>query len=252
MIDLHCHILPGVDDGSQNIEQSVKIALNAKEAGFNTICCTPHFLEPNYISKKSDNLKLLEELKIELKKQNIEINLILGNEVYISENVSQLLENEIISKIGNTNYILMELPLFQEIRYVNQLLGRVQDKGLKIILAHPERYVYIQKNPNKLVDFIESGIILQGNYASIIGKYGIESKKTMKKLLKAKMIHILASDVHKENSIYNKMEVISKNILEIVDEDYYELITKINPQKIIENQSIEKCEYKKVKKNIFF
>ena len=66
------------------------------------------------------------------------------------------------------------------------------------------------------------------------------------------MIHILASHVHKENSIYNKMEVISKNILEIVDEDYYELITKINPQKIIENQSIEKCEYKKVKKNIFF
>ena len=252
MIDLHCHILPGVDDGSKNIEQSVKIAINAKQAGFETICCTPHYLEPDYTSSRKENLKILNELRYELQKQNININLVLGNEVYINENASKLLDDEIISTIGNTNYILMELPLFQEIKYVNQIFGRVQDKGLKIILAHPERYRYVQENPNILINYIESGLILQGNYASIIGKYGDEAKKTIKKILRAKMIHLLASDVHRENSIYNKMDIIKEKINDIVDEDYFHRITEINPIRIINNESVEKFEYKKIKKSLFF
>ncbi len=233
MIDLHSHILFETDDGSKSLEESVIMAKEAYDAGFTTICCTPHYLEPQYKKTKEENTKTLERLKEELEKNNIPIELFLGNEIYIVNNIEELVENNITSRIGNSEYILFELPLFQKLSNAVDIIRNLP--YTKLILAHPERYEYVQKDISYLDDFIEMGVLLQGNYESILGKYGRTAQKTLKKLLKQKKIDFLSTDTHKKSSTYTKMEEIQRKLRKIVKEDYYNSLTFEIPNEILRN-----------------
>lgn len=242
MVDLHCHILPNVDDGSFSMEETIEILKQASSAGFDTICFTPHYAEPQYIRNKKENLEVLERVKEELAQEKIEMNLFLGNEVFLQDKMPELLENEVISSLADTQYFLMELPMYQELpeEIVQKMIVSLQEKGLKVVVAHPERYLYIQKNPNKLPEYFGENVIFQGNYASIIGGYGREAQKTIKKLLKEKKIHYFATDTHHANNgIYENMQGILKKMSKIVDEKYLEILTQTNPSAVIENKEIE-------------
>lgn len=233
MIDLHSHILFETDDGSKSLEESVIMAKEAYDAGFTTICCTPHYLEPQYKKTKEENTKTLEKLKEELEKNNIPMELFLGNEIYIVNNIEELVENNITSRIGNSEYILFELPLFQKLSNAVDIIRNLP--YTKLILAHPERYEYVQKDISYLDDFIEMGVLLQGNYESILGKYGRTAQKTLKKLLKQKKIDFLSTDTHKKSSTYTKMEEIQRKLRKIVKEDYYNSLTFEIPNEILRN-----------------
>ena len=233
MIDLHSHILFETDDGSKSLEESVIMAKEAYDAGFTTICCTPHYLEPQYKKTKEENTKILERLKEELEKNNIPMELFLGNEIYIVNNIEELVENNITSRIGNSEYILFELPLFQKLSNAVDIIRNLP--YTKLILAHPERYEYVQKDISYLDDFIEMGVLLQGNYESILGKYGRTAQKTLKKLLKQKKIDFLSTDTHKKSSTYTKMEEIQRKLRKIVKEDYYNSLTFEIPNEILRN-----------------
>lgn len=108
MIDMHCHILYGIDDGCKTIEESIETIRNMKSVGFNTIVLTPHYIEDS-LFKANNNLKLerLEILKEELLKNNIDVNLFLGNEIFINESINELIINKEIRSINNTRYILI-------------------------------------------------------------------------------------------------------------------------------------------------
>lgn len=233
MIDLHSHILFETDDGSKSLEESVIMAKEAYDAGFTTICCTPHYLEPQYKKTKEENTKTLERLKEELEKNNITMELFLGNEIYIVNNIEELVENNITSRMGNSEYILFELPLFQKLTNAVDIIRNLP--YTKLILAHPERYEYVQKDISYLDDFIEMGVLLQGNYESILGKYGRTAQKTLKKLLKQKKIDFLSTDTHKKSSTYTKMEEIQRKLRKIVKEDYYNSLTFEIPNEILRN-----------------
>lgn len=233
MIDLHSHILFETDDGSKSLEESVIMAKEAYDAGFTTICCTPHYLEPQYKKTKEENTKTLERLKEELEKNNIPMELFLGNEIYIVNNIEELVENNITSRMGNSEYILFELPLFQKLTNAVDIIRNLP--YTKLILAHPERYEYVQKDISYLNDFIEMGVLLQGNYESILGKYGRTAQKTLKKLLKQKKIDFLSTDTHKKSSTYTKMEEIQRKLRKIVKEDYYNSLTFEIPNEILRN-----------------
>jgi protein-tyrosine phosphatase len=99
MIDLHSHILFETDDGSNNIEESIKMAKEAFEAGFTTICCTPHYLEPIYIKTKKENEEKLNKLKEALEKENIKMELLLGNEIFVVQNIDKLIKEEKVSRV---------------------------------------------------------------------------------------------------------------------------------------------------------
>lgn len=251
MIDLHCHILPGIDDGSSDIGTSVQMAKDAKAAGFDTLFCSSHYMIPHYTSPKEDNLRLIENLKERLKEENIDLSLKFANEIYINESIVELLKEEKIANFEGTNYVLVELPLNQEVRYAEEILDELMDYGYSVILAHPERYAFVKKDPNRVIPFIEMGVVLQSNYASIIGKYGDDAKKTVEKLLKAKMINCLATDCHRPNSIYIRMETIKTELKKYIDEDYFDNLTNINPQKILNDEDIVRYEYSKIKNSFF-
>lgn len=241
MIDLHCHILPNVDDGSKSIEETIAILKRARNAGFNIICFTPHYAEPQYLNSKQQNEKILEQVKEKIKAYDIKIDLLLGNEVFIRPNIKDLLENHEISTLNNTQYVLIEVPMFQELpqEIVKSMLDTVKQKGFKVVIAHPERYISIQKDPSKISEYFGENVIFQGNYASILGAYGKEAQKTIKKLLKDKRIHYFSSDVHHlDRCFYEVFDKIKNKLLKVIDEDYFELLSEINPRLIIENKKI--------------
>lgn len=238
MIDLHTHILPETDDGSKNMEQSINMLKEAKNAGFNTVCCTPHYFENRFIKNKRENEDKISSLRAKAIEEKIDINIVLGNEIYINDKIIDNLDSKKISCIGNTKYLLIELPMTQEIKYLHEAFTEILEKGYKIIIAHPERYKYVQKNPNYFVDFINRGIYFQGNYASILGFYGREAKKTIKKLLKRNLIHILATDTHRDKTIYLEMDKINKKIKKIIGEKDFNIYTEENPKLVLNNSEL--------------
>lgn len=242
MIDLHCHILPGVDDGSRNMEDTIALLKKAKNAGFDTICFTPHYAEPQYLHTKNENQEILEQVQARINEENLAIKLLLGNEIFISQNMKELFEEDKITTLGGTQYALIELPMFQELpqEVVQNMLEPIKQGGIKVVIAHPERYTYIQRNPKKISEYFDDEIIFQSNYGSIIGAYGRDAQKTIKKLLKEKAIHYFSSDVHHvSRCFYDDFEVIKKKMLKVVDEEYFEILTETNPRLVIENKEIK-------------
>ena len=237
MIDLHCHLIFETDDGAKSIENTIEILKEASYAGFEEICCTPHYLEPQYNKTKKENEEKLELIREKLKEENINIKLYLGNEIYITEDIMELINSKKVSTIADTNYVLVELPLMFKLNDAEDIVSELIYKGFNVILAHPERYVYVQKDMKYLDDFIDKGVYLQGNYESLIGKYGSKAEKVLKKLLKTEKIDLLATDVHRENSTYTKMDKILKVLRKYTDTDYYEDIINNNPKKILENKN---------------
>lgn len=252
MIDLHSHILYGVDDGSKELENSVMMAKEAFEGGYTHICCTPHFLEPDFVSDWEDNEKRLEILKKRLKEENIDIELRLGNEIFLTENTIEDLQKNKALKLNESKYILVEFPMVNQLKCCEKIIDRLILMGYKVIIAHPERYKYVQENPDYLIPYLEKGVICQSNIGSVIGMYGEGARICINTLLKRNMIQALSTDAHRANSVYKKIEKISNKMKEKISEDYFEELTLINPQKILNDEDIEIRKYKKKKKFLFF
>ena len=236
MIDTHSHILFGIDDGSRTIEESINILKEASNNGIKDIILTPHYV-PNskYNCNNQDKHKLLNILKEELKKNNIDINLYLGNEVYLDLDISNLLENDIYT-INGSKYMLIELPMNRKPDILDDVLYDLFELDIIPVIAHPERYIAYYKDYEFFQDLIDRGCLLQGNTGSLYNNYGIKAKRMLKGLLKKRMISILGSDIHHETSnIYEKN--ISKDLLKLLkDKSYVEDILVNNARNIISSK----------------
>ena len=210
MKDLHCHILMNIDDGSKNIEESLELLKQAAKEGISDILLTPHYIKnSNYNANNKLKLELLNILKEHAKLNNININLYLGNEVYIDDDIISLLVNKEISTLNNSRYILLELPFMNEILNLKDIIFKIINNGYIPIIAHPERYHFVKNDPLVLKEYLDMGVLFQGNYKSLFGLYGSKAKKTLKILLKNNMIHFLASDIHRASDNYNLKNVLT-------------------------------------------
>ena len=178
MIDVHCHLVYGVDDGSKNLNETLQMLNEAKNVGFTDIILTPHY--SNYFQVSTDEIaKKIEEIKRE--SQTIGINLYQGNEIYITSTLVDDLKNKKSASLNNSKYVLFEVPLHNSTYNVDEVVYDILNAGKVPILAHPERYDFVQKDPNWLLNYIDRGVLFQSNYASIVGRYGKEAKETVKK-----------------------------------------------------------------------
>ncbi len=240
MRDIHCHIMYGIDDGSKSLEQSIEILKNAYSNGITDIVLTPHYINKSeYNCNNKNKKKILDELIGELKKENIDINLYLGNEVMIDPDVSKLIANNKISTINNTKYVLVELPMHYENPNSEKMMFEIIRHGYIPILAHPERYDYVKEDISKLEPYINMGCILQGNYLSLFGRYGDEAKKILKILLKQRKIKILASDIHRPSTDYRIKKLKKKLKWFLRDKKYQEELLETNFLKIINDEIID-------------
>ena len=201
MIDFHSHIIYDVDDGVELIEDSIRSLKAAENAGFKKIILTPHYMEDYYDVQKDDIKRKVEILQKKCNEENINVELYQANEIYITNHIVQLLNENIISSINDSKYVLFELTMNDAPFNLLEVIYSLIENNKIPIIAHPERYTYIQKEPNKLLELIEKGVLFQMNYGSIIGLYGKSAQKTAKLLLENNFIHFLGSDVNKSETI---------------------------------------------------
>ena len=132
---------------------------------------------------------------------------------------------------------------------VDEVIYDILNAGKVPILAHPERYDFVQSDPNWLLNYIDRGVLFQSNYASIVGRYGKEAKETVKKLLTHNMIHFLGSDNHKPNTVYAEMPEILNKLEKLIGPNYLKTLSLDNPQKILNNDNIEIDDPEEIKRS---
>lgn len=234
MIDIHNHLLYGVDDGSKSLELSIEVLKDLETAGITDIILTPHYIPySNYSNPRSDNLERLEKLKREARRNNISINLYLGNEIFIDDSIYDLLEKDVISSLNNTNYILVELPMSGDFSGYQEIFKFLMSKGYKVVLAHPERYLSFQEDYRKAIELDEMGVYFQSNLDSLVGKYGPRAEELIKRLLRDNRISFLATDIHQKKHDYDKWKEAKNIALEYVTEEVFNALVKENPSMLI-------------------
>lgn len=239
MKDLHSHILYNMDDGAKSVEESIEIFKLAYKNGVTDIVLTPHYIKDTIYNKKNEEkYKNFCELKKKLEENNIDINIYLGNEVYIDEDIMLLYKKGDISTINNSRYMLIEFPLNTKYIFIENVLEELISKKMVPIIAHPERYILYYKDFTFFENLLKKGCLLQGNIGSLYGKYGLKSKIMLKSMLKKGMIQFLASDIHhKENCIYEKN--IKKDLLKIVKDKWQvDCLLEYNADKVINDEKI--------------
>ena len=239
MIDIHSHILPNIDDGARSIEETFNLIKEAQKAGFEAIISTSHYMENYYETDVPEREVWVKAICENLQTKNIETNLYLGNEIYFSDNIIELLEQRKASTINDTSYVLFELPLNAEPMNLYDVVYEMLQYKLVPILAHPERYSYVQKDPDLVYDLIEKGVLMQANYGSIIGQYGEKAQIIVRKFFENNMVHFLGSDVHRPNTIYPKIPQILREIESIIGSEKLEELTTKNPKLLLNNKKIE-------------
>lgn len=250
MIDIHSHVIPEVDDGAHSFQESYEMLKEAEKAGFTDVIATSHYIENHYEVDGTQRQKSVDELNEKLRDDNINIKVHCGSEIYVSQNMIELIKNGKANSLANTKYVLFELPMNNNIMYLNEIIFELQSSGFIPVIAHPERYLYVKNNPKILIELINKGVLFQSNYGSIIGKYGNTAKTTLKKLLQFNMIHFLGTDAHRTNSIYTDINTAIEELRKIISEEKINELTIKNPKHLLNNEDI-KIEELKVKKSIF-
>ena len=231
-IDIHSHIIYDIDDGCKNIEESIETIISLNKIGFDKLVLTPHYIKgSDYCENNKKKLKKLNEIKKEVKRNNIEVELYLGNEIYINYEIEKLIKDGEIYPINNTKYLLIELPLYNEINHISDYLYKLKIEGYIPVIAHPERYRYFQKENKKMDELYD--------YGSLVGLYGSKAKKLLKYALKKDMVSFMSMDIHgPKSSLINNFDKIDKKLKKLVSEDIYKDITYNNALKIIKDKEV--------------
>lgn len=250
MIDIHSHILPGIDDGSKSIEDTLEMLRNAEREETTDIVATPHYCI-GYGEETYSNVKnMVKELNEILKNEHIDIKVHYGQEVYYSERLLEDLEEGVIGTINGGRYLLIEFNMRDLEEELFDIMYELKIKGIIPIVAHPERYSYIQRHPSLIKRFVEEGCLFQLNSGSIEGLHGKEAKKCAELLISKKIYSFIGSDAHNNK---NRKTGIRKGIYE-VDKIFkgYEDIFIENGEKLLRDEEIvfygELIEKKKRKK----
>jgi protein-tyrosine phosphatase len=198
LIDTHCHILPGVDDGAQSIEDSIAMAREAIANGIRTVIATPHHLNGIYTNHKEEVFRKVDEFQLELEKHNIPLVILPGQEVHIySELVNDLRNNRLITH--HNKYMLLELPRNDVPEFTTQMIYEILLQGIVPIIPHPERNEKLREHPNLLYQMVKKGAISQITAGSIIGKFGKRVQKFSFQCIESNLCHLVSSDAHRSS-----------------------------------------------------
>ncbi len=234
MTDIHNHMLYGIDDGSRSVEESIDILKDLYNYGYRNVILTPHYIkDSNYNNPARDNYKRMQYLQRILDQNGIGLKLYLGNEIYMDDDIFDLLKKGEIYSLNGTPYLLIELPMEGEYPNYEEVFKDLMSKGCKVILAHPERYYSFQKDFNRVYELEKIGVLFQSNLDSIIGRYGEGAKTTIKRLLKEKKIAFLATDIHHKKHDYGSWDKARSEILKFITKDEFDVLVNKNPSKLI-------------------
>jgi protein-tyrosine phosphatase len=236
MIDIHTHLLVGVDDGSNDLEVSVNRLKMMKEVGVEGVVLTSHYMRGSFDNTSSIITPKFKALKVAANQDDNDIDLYQGYEVYLAPSVA----NDILDydlTMNRTSYVLVETDLNAFPTDFKENLFQLVRKGYKPILAHAERYVNILRHLSEADDLINRNVYMQVNSASLLGGYGRKVKQTAWGLVENGWVHFVASDDHCRNPYYN-LHIARAVIAESIDDLTADLLTRVFPQKMLNGEDI--------------
>ena len=196
MIDLHNHILPGVDDGARSVEEACDMARQLVAAGVETVCTTPHAIEWSHLSGRDDVETRVFELQMELDRREIRLVLLSGCEARITPTVVQDVESGLFPTLNGSRYLLLEFAYDSLPPGYDRLIFELLTRGVRPIIAHPERIAPLAEDPNLLLRLVQQGCLGQLTAASIAGTFGSRTREVAETMLEHNLIHLVASDAH--------------------------------------------------------
>ncbi len=200
MIDLHSHILPGVDDGAQNYEQALAIARMAVADGIEVMACTPHFMPGLYDNQAGDIRARVRQLNEQLHSDGIDLMLVAGGDAHIRPDFVSGLNRGDILTLHDSRYVLFEPPHVSVPPRFEELLFKVQVAGYVPILTHPERFRWIEQNYKVFRSLAKSGVWMQLTAGSLTGRFGKRSRYWAQRMLAEGLVSIIATDAHNATS----------------------------------------------------
>ncbi len=240
MIDIHCHIMPGFDDGADNIEESLRMVRIAAGGGTKAIIVTPHSNIPkvnlNYLDKFY--VDTFKELKAKIKEQKIPLDIYPGHEIFATDNLIEPIKRKRLLTLCNSDYPLVEFAFNERSESVYRKLQILVAEGLTPIVAHPERYAFVAENGSAPLMLKKMGCLLQVNKGSLKNKFGDNAYAVSQALIRREVADFVASDAH---SPYMRTPYLA-DVYEIISElhsvQYADLLLSINPEKVIKNEKI--------------
>jgi protein-tyrosine phosphatase len=197
MIDLHCHILPGIDDGAETLEQTLEMARIAVDDGIIITVATPHQQDGVYHNTADGIGQKVREVNAYLQQEGVQLTLLPGADVHIDVNTAEKIVRGEIMSINNTKrYFLLEFPAHTIPPNIDKLIFNLLLKNIVPVLTHPERIAEVQETPNRVFDLVTMGVLSQITAMSITGGFGRRAQKCARTLLKHNLVHIIASDAH--------------------------------------------------------
>ena len=241
MVDIHCHILPGFDDGADNIEESLRMARIAAGGGTKAIIVTPHCNIPdsyqNYLDKSY--VDTFKELKSKIKEQKIPIEIYPGHEIFATEDLIEPIKRKKLLTLCGSDYLLVEFGFRERSESVYQKLQILVAEGLTPIVAHPERYAFVFENGSAPLILKKMGCLLQVNKGSLKNKFGSNAYDVSQALIRREVADFVASDAHSPYMRTPYLADAHEIVCELHSEQYANLLLSTNPEKVIRNEKIK-------------
>jgi len=239
MIDLHAHILPGIDDGAANMEEALAMVSMGWEAGIHTICATPHLMEvpsKEILDRFTNSFLALKE---RVSAHESSINLVLGSEVYFQPRMEKVLAFPRLTLNGTGKYLLLEFPMQGIPAGAEKIVFDLVMRGVIPIVAHPERNFSVLRNEAILQPIVRMGALIQVNASSLEGQFGKQVKKTALSLLRKGLVQIIGSDAHNAADRSVALRGAVQIAAQTVGQDIAQLLVTDNPEKILAGEALQ-------------
>ena len=236
-IDIHCHILHEVDDGSKNLEMSEKMIQIALDDGIIGLVLTPHIRAPRFMLANEIVWEKFDELREDIRKKYPQIHLYLGGEFYY---YSSILEDspQMIRTINETDYVLVEFSPVIAYDDMLRAFQKLKANGYEVILAHLERYEVLRKNIDNVEHIKDMGIVLQMNANTIVTPFDREHKKFMKRIIKDELVDLVATDAHDLDTRKPCLSKAASYVTKKTSDEYANAIFVENQLKILKGKRV--------------
>ena len=240
MIDIHAHILPGVDDGAADMDSALEMAAMAVESGVSTLVVTPHCMD--YAHRKNFWDQQLEmeiaNFRHRLKQENIPLEIMPGMEIFGNHRTPQYIKQGKMIGLNHSYYPLIEFAFYNYASQATEILGELINMGLRPVIAHPERYRYVQDDPAILNMWTEMGCLLQINKGSLLGSFGRTEQALAFEMVGRGFATAVASDAHTPVMRTTWMKDVQRLLREEFSPSTAKKLLETNPAKILKNEKI--------------
>ena len=233
LYDIHCHILPGVDDGAKNMDIALELIEREMEARVETIILTPHFRKEMFEPDMEDIWNAYDDLVYETRNKNI--RLYLGCEFHANMEMVETLDKGLRPTLADSHYVLTEFSSSSTRAFIKERADALLTSGYRPILAHIERYRATRKDFDFIADLIEMGCEMQVNADAVLGKDGLGAQRFCKKLMQEDMLHYVASDAHNLKGRTARLEECCEYLKKHMGRLYTSRIMRDNPSRILED-----------------